>query len=478
VTQAHLIPHPQSKLLLLQVTFVLIIAGFVLGNLAVLITGQRVAAVNRDLAKNAILSIDNLNGVTRNIDQKRLLVDAHIFESKPEEMEALEIRIAQTDADQDKFARAFEPLSKSRGEHALWEKVWDEIVALRQPVQKALDLSRSNRDTEARARMLMIEKRFDVVNQEVSELIGINRKASHQSVDQIHDIQRRILSFIGAMTLIGGLFAVFAAVRATQIIRRRDEEIARGALLLEAHNRELDAFAGRVAHDLRGPLTTVSLSATRLTHQLSHDEQETTHQTLRRGVARMEAIIRDLLVLSRAEAMIHEAIAQTSTIAQSLEEELEPQVKGVNGVLRIQMEPASVQCSEGLLHQALWNIGENAIKYRRHEVPIHIDINGRVVRNLYEFRISDNGRGMSPEVVRRAFEPFFRGEKVQSTAGTGLGLSIVKRVVDAIGGTISVESEVGHGTTFLINIPLAMPGNDKVDVDDDSPTKGFKRRAS
>ena len=453
------------------------IAGFVLGNVAVLITGRRVAAANRDLCTNAILSIEDLTGVVRNIDQKRLLVDAHIFESQPEEMEPLEIRIAQTDADQDKLARAFEPRLKSVGEQALWEKVWDEIVALRQPVQKALVLSRSNRDTEARARMLMVEKRFEVVNQEVSKLIGINREASEQSVDQIHALQRRTLAFIGAMTLIVGLLAAFAAVRATRIIRRKDDEIARGALLLEARNRELDAFAGRVAHDLRGPLTTVSLSAASLAEQLSHG-QETTHQTLRRGVARMEAIIRDLLVLSRAEAMNHEAIAQTSTIAQSLAEELEPQVKGVNGVLRIQMEPASVQCSEGLLHQALWNIGDNAIKYRRHEVPIQIDINGCVVRNLYEFRISDNGSGMSPEVVRRAFEPFFRGEKVQATAGTGLGLSIVRRVLDAIGGAISIESEVGHGTTFVISVPLATPGNDTADVDDDSPTKGFKRRAS
>ena len=134
MTQAHLIPHPQSKLWLLQVTFVLIIAGFVLGNVAVLITGRRVAAANRDLCTNAILSIEDLNGVVRNIDQKRLLVDAHIFESEPEEMEPLEIRIAQIDADQDKLARAFEPLSKSEGQQALWEKVWDEIVALRQPV--------------------------------------------------------------------------------------------------------------------------------------------------------------------------------------------------------------------------------------------------------------------------------------------------------------------------------------------------------
>ena len=191
MTQAHLIPHPQSKLLLLQLTFVLIIVGFVLGNVAVFITGQKVAAANPDLVNNAILSIADLSGVVRDLDQKRLLVDAHIFETKPEEMEPLEIRIAQTDADQDMFARAFEPLSKSRGEQALWEKVWDEIVALRQPVQKALDLSRSNRDTEARARIVMVEKRFEAVNQEVSELIGINRQESDQSVDQIHSIQDR-----------------------------------------------------------------------------------------------------------------------------------------------------------------------------------------------------------------------------------------------------------------------------------------------
>src|SRR5262249_34569373 len=100
------------------------------------------------------------------------------------------------------------------------------------------------------ARILMVEKRFEAVNQEVSELIGINRQESDQSVDQIHSIQRRTLAFSGAMTLIGVLLAVSAAVRATRIIRTRDDEIARGALLLEAHNRELDAFAGRVAHDL------------------------------------------------------------------------------------------------------------------------------------------------------------------------------------------------------------------------------------
>ena len=116
-------------------------------------------------------------------------------------------------------------------------------------------------------------------------------------------------------------------------------------------------------------------------------------------------------------------------------------------------------CNEGLLRQVLWNIGENAVKYRRTEVMLEIDVEGRIVGHNYQFRISDNGSGMSPEVVRHAFEPFFRAQEARATPGTGLGLSIVKRVIDVSGGTVSVTSEVGKGTTFVIGLPLGTSSN-------------------
>ena len=86
---------------------------------------------------------------------------------------------------------------------------------------------------------------------------------------------------------------------------------------------------------------------------------------------------------------------------------------------------------------------------------LEIEIRGRITQRTYEFSVSDNGTGMSPWEVQHAFEPFFRGEQVRSTPGTGLGLSIVKRVVEATGGSVSVESVPARGTTFKIRLPLA-----------------------
>jgi signal transduction histidine kinase len=233
---------------------------------------------------------------------------------------------------------------------------------------------------------------------------------------------------------------------------RREHQSAMGVIVLEERNRELDAFAGRVAHDLRGPLAAINLSAAVLSQ---HVPQTTgAYAGLQRGVARMEALIADLLTLSRISAQLPKAATLTSTIGPALEEDLGPKVKEAGGDLRIQLEPAKVRCIEGFLRQALGNVGENSVKYRRPDAHLEIDVQGRLVGHCYEFRISDNGCGMSPSVVRHIFEPLFRGEKVGSIPGTGLGLAIVKRVIEASGGTVSVASAIGTGSTFTINLPL------------------------
>jgi signal transduction histidine kinase len=102
----------------------------------------------------------------------------------------------------------------------------------------------------------------------------------------------------------------------------------------------------------------------------------------------------------------------------------------------------------------LWNLGENSVKYRRSDTVPSISIEGRVVADRYIVRVSDNGMGMTETDARRAFEPFYRGEH-DKIPGTGLGLAIVRRIVDASHGTITVESRLGEGTTFIVSIPLA-----------------------
>ena len=103
----------------------------------------------------------------------------------------------------------------------------------------------------------------------------------------------------------------------------------------------------------------------------------------------------------------------------------------------------------------LWNLADNAVKYRRDEVAPEIVMVGRIVGGRYELRVSDNGVGMAPDDARRLFEPFYRAVRTRDRPGTGLGMSIVKRIVEATGGSVSVDSQLGRGTTVVVALPLA-----------------------
>jgi signal transduction histidine kinase len=239
-------------------------------------------------------------------------------------------------------------------------------------------------------------------------------------------------------------------------VKARNDETWQMTTRLAEQNRELDAFAGRVAHDLRGPLTTVTLAAGRLAER-SPDESST-NAILRRGVNRMEQLIRDLLTLSRVDGQSETAAADPALVAAQVADDLGEPLAEAGGTLDMAVDPSSVHCSDGLLRDVLWNLVENAIKYRGEEAPA-IRVEGHRVGAEYELRVRDNGIGMSADEARHAFDAFYRGLRApREVTGTGLGLSIVKRIVDVCGGRISVESKVDHGTTFIVELPLAAAG--------------------
>jgi signal transduction histidine kinase len=173
----------------------------------------------------------------------------------------------------------------------------------------------------------------------------------------------------------------------------------------------------------------------------------------------MEALIKDLLTLSQIGAQGVGACDPAKVVAM-VEEDLQPHLAAESGRLTVGVESACVRVSEGLLRQAIWNLAENAVKYRRPDTPVEIEIRGARRGSWYELHVSDNGAGMSPDESRSAFAPFYRALRISAVPGTGLGLSIVKRVVEASGGTVSIESQVGLGTTFVIHLPIAEGGCD------------------
>jgi signal transduction histidine kinase len=88
-------------------------------------------------------------------------------------------------------------------------------------------------------------------------------------------------------------------------------------------------------------------------------------------------------------------------------------------------------------------------------VPPEVEIRGHTEDGAYVYSLTDNGLGMTREDSEHVFEPFFRAERTRAVGGTGLGLAIVRRIVEAHGGSVFVQSEPGSGPTFTLRLPRA-----------------------
>jgi signal transduction histidine kinase len=312
-------------------------------------------------------------------------------------------------------------------------------------------LSRQNEDRAARGVMAGVESHFEQIDQDLDELIAINNRGAHASLARYGDIQRQLISTLVIDGLASLLLTVLVGLWAWREVAGREEEMTVTTDSLRVQNRELDAFAGRVAHDIRGVLTTISIATATVCQTMPPDDRSA--EILRRGARRMEALVDDLLAFARADAAGFGQCDPAEILAQ-VRHDLAPRLEPKRASLHVSVAPAEVVCHGGLLRQAVTNLIDNAMKYHREGVAPEIHVVGATFEGGYELRVTDNGLGMSKEEIERAFEPFYRSSRVHELPGNGLGLSIVKRVVDTIGGSVSVESRLGEGTTFVMRLQL------------------------
>lgn len=401
---------------------------------------------------DALTSVRLVGRMGMDIQRERILIDRQVFEHDPARMVATQTEIDAASTDYAAAARAYAPLTAFEGEAPQWWKLLEDVAAVERQADAALAMSRANRAVDAGRLLVAAEPAFDAVSRDVAALVEINRAAADVARRRAAELQVNVLELSSGLAAAVLVITLVVGLRLARVISRTERQLGQRTIDLENKNRELDAFAGRVAHDLRGPLNTINLVASMIGERVP--DEAATIAIMRRGIAQMTNLVSDLLGLSRAGS-IAGAVAQTEPVAASIEADLGPLVNGAGGELRIELAPAAVQCSEGLLRQVLWNLGENAYKYRRPEVPVAIAIAGRCTDAAYEIEVSDNGPGMSDDDARRVFEPFFRGDRTRAIAGTGLGLAIVWRIVEASGGAVSVESQPGRGTMFKVRLPLA-----------------------
>lgn len=223
---------------------------------------------------------------------------------------------------------------------------------------------------------------------------------------------------------------------------------------LEDSFTRLSQFSADLAHELRTPIGNMLGEAqVALTRDRSSDEYRGVVESTAAECDRLSGIIDSLLFLARAESA-EQQLTRSSFNARSAVEKIVSFYQTVaedRGIQITSTGDAEIFADPILFNRAVGNLIDNALRFTPDRGRIEIAI-GKVDNNV-KISVTDNGPGIAPEHLPRVFDRFYRADPSRSAAGTGLGLSLVKSIVDLHGGSATIQSKAGQGTTVTLTFP-------------------------
>ena len=255
------------------------------------------------------------------------------------------------------------------------------------------------------------------------------------------------------ITLLGGVaIDITDFIKAEETLRILNEQLA-------SSNKELEQFAYVASHDLQEPLRMVSSFLQLLDKKYGSGLDETAKQYIHfavDGAQRMKVLILDLLSFSRigTEQQFNDTV-DLNEVLDEVKLNLMTAITENNVIINAGPLPV-IRANKQQIVQLFQNLTGNAIKYRS-EQPPEINIGYTNDENEFRFYIRDNGIGIDRKYFEKIFIIFQRLHNKSEYSGTGVGLSICKKIVEKHGGTISIESAPGKGSTFYFSIPKNKP---------------------
>lgn len=363
-------------------------------------------------------------------------------------------------------------------------------------LDRSLDLARSGRDAEALRHVREGEGKV-LMDRVRTQMAIIDEVETARLIARTEQTERSASITLWA-NVAAGLLIVLLAVIAAWLVRRYVGEIqqAREALdrlnaglehqvhertaQLSRANDEIQRFAYIVSHDLRAPLVNVmgytaeleqagkamarqiELIETRAPKTLDAEAVVAVREDvpeaigfIRASTEKMDRLINAILKLSR-EGRRHLVLERLdlTAMAEGIAASLKHQTEAAGA--RIVVEPLpSIDSDRLSMEQIFGNLIDNAVKYLDHDRPGEIRLSGRADGDWITYRIADNGRGITERDHERIFELFRRSGR-QDRTGEGLGLAFVRNSVRRLGGEITLESELGKGSTFILKFPTRL----------------------
>jgi two-component system, OmpR family, sensor kinase len=450
---------------------------------------------------------------------------AALLASTPAEISESKREVEQLDSLITLAMHSFEHVHNDATTNELYRVFVAKWREYRRIADQVLALTGSNRQAEGIALYRTVSRSaYDAASDALGVLTERNRHAaaeSSQGADLAYSQARYLTAFavvIAGAIVIGGLVYVRRTILRplldlaqrmhrladnemdidTEGIERRDEvgEMARAVIVFrnnavelalsqralaqqasmlseklahEQHLAELQRnFVSMASHEFRTPLTIIDGQAQRLINakdRLTPENVVQRARSVRTAVARMTSVINNLidaarLMDGRAELYFHPSEFDLAALLHDVcrsHRELTPKAQIIE---RLVARPTTIVGDPKLLFQVFHNIISNAVKYSRDEANVRV---GTEVNHEHIIvTIEDRGLGIPEADRKHLFERYYRGSNIAGIVGSGIGLYLVKTVIDLHRGHISVESEEGKGSRFIVNLPVSLASYDSL----------------
>src|SRR3954468_6953397 len=348
----------------------------------------------------------------------------------------------------------FQALPLSPEERAIFPRLVANMRAFDEAVERALERARSGRGATPVRELLPYG---DAAAKAAQEILDVDAREEEQMAARIETVHERADKLALQLDAVSAILAAIAAAMAVRAVRHMIRLQEENRQLMERKAAELEQFAGRVAHDVLSPLSSVSLALS-LVQKTSGQAAQNAAARGMTSLSRVRNVVDALLDFARAGAQPEPgAVAAVREAFAGLEDEIRPAALAENVEFLVDPVPdCAVACAPGVLAVLLTNLVRNSLKYMGDSALRRVHLGVRARRNVVVFEIADSGPGVPEELGERIFEAYVRGKRTAAKrSGIGLGLATVKRrVIGQGGGGGGARAHLG-GALFWFELPRA-----------------------
>jgi signal transduction histidine kinase len=451
-----MIPGKDSTSHLIVAVLATVMAAFVLTSLVAQRTSGTVASLSDQIVSISAPSMERMASIRSVVFEVQLVLSESLRDGPraAERLARLDTPLKTLNED----VRGYLTLPIFQDEGSYWREIQSALARFDDGVQRASDLIRSGAITDAQAELTRgVEPSGRQLIQAALGAIEFHARNSRAMAAKMSAASRRANRVTNISSGLCVAFGIAGLLLIRRQSRKHDALVQEHSAFQETRANEYELFAGRVAHDIKNPLSAAHMAAHLALRRADDDAQRATIERILRALSRADAITTALLEFARSGGQPDPgARTDAGPVLEDFVRGLGPELEALRIDFQLEpIPPVLIACSSGVYLALIGNLVRNATKYMGQSDPRRVTVRVTDEGTCVRTEVIDTGPGISAEDQPSLFVPYFRVRQDRAKEGLGLGLATVKRLAEGHGGSVGVSSEPGKGSTFWFRLPRA-----------------------